>query len=49
MPLAVKPMSAFVALLKASVTRLARIVPAAMSVNVLGRSCGAIASGWSML
>ena len=49
MPLAVKPMSALVALLKASVTRLASSVLAAMSVKVLGRSRGAIASGWSML
>jgi hypothetical protein len=35
-PLAVKPMSASVAALKASVQRLARTVLAAMSVNVLG-------------
>ena len=44
-PFAVNPMSAFVALRNASVQRLARIVPAAMSVNVLGMSRGATASG----
>jgi hypothetical protein len=44
MPLAVKPMSAFVARLNASVQKLARMVLAAMSVNVLGMSCGATAS-----
>jgi len=43
--LAVKPMSAFVAARNESVTRLARRVPAAMSVKVFGRSFGAIASG----
>ena len=36
-------------LLNASVQRLARIVLAAMSVNVLGISRGATANGWSML
>ena len=41
----VKAMSAFVALLKASVQRLARMVPAVMSVNVLGMSRGATANG----
>ena len=49
MPLAVKPMSALVALLKASVTRLASNVLAGMSMNVLARSRGTTASGWSML
>ena len=44
-PLALKPMSAFVALRKESVTRFASGVPAAMSLNVLGRSCGTMASG----
>ena len=39
-PLALRAMSAFVAFRKASVTRLASSVPAAMSVKVLGRSCG---------
>ena len=49
MPLTLKPMSACVAFLNESVTRLARSVLAGMSVKVLGRSCGVVASGWSTL
>jgi hypothetical protein len=45
MPFAVNPRSAFVALRNASVQKLARSVPAAMSVYVLGRSRGATANG----